>query len=441
VPSLTAADARRARAFPSFRDFVDDALFHPRWGYYATGRVRFGEGGHYDTFPTALSPLFGRMVAGAARRAWVTAGRPRRFEVCELGAGNGQLCLDTVATVGTRAGERAWREFARAFHYRVVERSPALVARQRATLGPLAAAVTWTRTDLSRRRMRLRLGRHGLVVANEVLDCLAHHKIVRGDDGEARVVFVVPTRRGRPLGRAALAGVLARDGAAVRYREVALPLAAVPGLRAFLARYCPERLAAPRAFPPYFACPEMPALVRAAGRLYDAAEVLWIDYGDLRPFHLRAAATRRLFAGPPRSKRGVYDAPGHDDVTFMVDFTVVARAARTAGLDVTYWGGQGALARAGRVRLDAAAVELVARTRALGWMLDVMGVGPERAWRQGGLTWSGNGARGGALRAGIARDVEEFLGRRRTRFRMMALSNGPTAFRAADRWRARRTGC
>src|SRR5262252_5897338 len=78
----------------TYRDFVDDALFHPRYGYYATGAVRFGEGGHYDTFPTALSPLVGRMVAGAARRVWIRAGRPARFEVCELGAGNGQLCLD-----------------------------------------------------------------------------------------------------------------------------------------------------------------------------------------------------------------------------------------------------------------------------------------------------------------------------------------------------------
>ena len=51
---LTAAEARLARTFPSYRDFVDDALFAPTWGYYAAGRVRFGEGGHYDTFPLAL---------------------------------------------------------------------------------------------------------------------------------------------------------------------------------------------------------------------------------------------------------------------------------------------------------------------------------------------------------------------------------------------------
>src|SRR5215470_13081500 len=129
MPALSPKDARRARTLPSYRDFVDDALFHPRWGYYSTGAVRFGEGGHYDTFPTALSPLVGRMVAGAARRWWLRAGGPRAFEVCELGAGNGQLCLDTVVTVATRADVPGWREFARAFRYRVIERSPALIAR------------------------------------------------------------------------------------------------------------------------------------------------------------------------------------------------------------------------------------------------------------------------------------------------------------------------
>ncbi len=436
----SSAEARRGRALPSFRDFVDDALFHPRWGYYSTGAVRFGEGGHYDTFPTALSPLVGRMVAGAAHRLWTRVGRPRRFEVCELGAGNGQLCLDTVATIAMRAKEPAWRAFAKAFRYRVIERSPALIARQRAKLGPLAAHVAWTRADLSRGRRRLRLGRHGFVVANEVLDCLAHHKIVAGPDGEARVVFVVATRRGRTLGRRALGRVLAAGGDGVRYREVALPLDRVPGLRAFLAHHCPERLAARGAFPPYFACPAMPTLVRATARLYDVAEVLWIDYGAHRPFHLRAPEHRRVFAGPPRSKRTVYDAPGRDDVTFMVDFTVVERAARDAGLTVSHDGGQGALARAGGVRIGAREIDLVARTRAVGWMLDVMGLGPERAWRQGGLTWSSETARGGALRAGIVRDVEEFLGRRPSRFRMMALSSGPTVFRGSAR-RGRRTDC
>src|SRR5262249_16663005 len=94
------------------------------------------------------------------------------------------------------------------------ERSPALVARQQAQLGPLAARVSWTRADLSHRAARdTPWAEVGMVVANEVLDCLAHHQIVRGTDGAPRVVFVVPR-----LGRAAVPAPPLRGGARGRSR-------------------------------------------------------------------------------------------------------------------------------------------------------------------------------------------------------------------------------
>src|SRR5262250_2483210 len=129
--------SNRARRLLSFGDFVDDALFHPRWGYYATGGVRFGSGGHYDTYPLALSPLFGRMVAQYGFQQWRRVGAPARYEICELGAGNGQLCLDTLLWTQERARhDRGWRAFADAMRYRILERSPSLLTRQRQQLGP-----------------------------------------------------------------------------------------------------------------------------------------------------------------------------------------------------------------------------------------------------------------------------------------------------------------
>jgi hypothetical protein len=166
-------------------------------------------------------------------------------------------------------------------------------------------------------------------------------------------------------------------------------------------------------------------LVRNVSRLYRAAEMLWLDYGHRRPFHRRTPAARRVFAGPPRSGRSVYDAPGADDITFMVDFSVVAEAARDAGLTVAFYGGQGKLAAHGGVRLDRRAVDEIVRYRTLGWMLNLIGVGPERAWRQGGLTF-GRGGRGGRLGAGVKRDVAEFLGRRPSHFRLLVLTTGGT---------------
>jgi hypothetical protein len=97
--------------------------------------------------------------------------------------------------------------------------------------------------------------------------------------------------------------------------------------------------------------------------------------------------------------------------------------------------------QASRVRVGRGTVARIGQARVASWLLDVVGVGPERAWRQGGLTWTKQGAKGGGVEAGIARDLDELLGKRPSRFRMLAISSGPSVFRASDRRRAQRTGC
>lgn len=420
-------DAQRevAATYPSYRDFVDAALFAPAWGYYSTGAIRFGEGGHYDTYPIALSPVFGEIVAARAFRQWERCGRPRRFDVCELGAGNGQLCLDVLVTATARAAQStAWRAFDRALRYHVVERSPALAERQRAKLGPASARVDWTLADLSAGTSAPRFGDAALVVANEVLDCLAHHKIVRHAGAAPAVAFVVPRLGARQIPARELDAVMAdpRRRGQVRFHEVDLALDVVPGLAAFCAEYVPELRATPRAHAPYFAAPEIPRLVANVGRLYRRSEMLWIDYGDTRAFHLRAPERRKVFAGPPRSGHAIYDHPGEDDITFMVDFTVAMDAARRAGLRVVDYGPQGRLLRGTGIRLPAAAtVDRILAYRAVEWMQGLVSPAPERAWRQGSFTWSGGTARGGRLRASVARDLETFVGRRRSSFQVLVL--------------------
>jgi SAM-dependent MidA family methyltransferase len=439
----SAEEVRRiATLFPSYRDFVDDALFHPAWGYYSTGQVRFGEGGHYDTFPLSLSPLFGRMLAEYAYRFWRRAGQPPRFEICELGAGNGQLCLDALIAVSEPAGHgRAWRRFAAALRYRIIERSPALIVRQRATLGPLAASVTWTKADLSQRAARgAPFAPCGLVFANEVLDCLSHHKVVPRPDGPG-VVYVIPSlppsvpvKSGqidfvagvdcgeRAVPRAALGAVLTDERLRphVTFEEVVLPVRVVPALHEFVHRYYPEFFYMDT-FRPYFACPAITTLVRNTARLYRRSECVWIDYGETAAFHLTAPEKRRVFAGPPRSGASIYRDPGRDDITFLVDFTVVATAAEQAGQRLKFFGEQGELGRRSGVELDRAARDLIVRYRTLGWMLALAGLGPEREWRHTGLTWSPRHAKGGRLRDDVNKAIGEFVGTRSSNFKLMIL--------------------
>ena len=193
------------------------------------------------------------------------------------------------------------------------------------------------------------------------------------------------------------------------------------GLAPFLRRHYPEFFETGRTSPPYFACPQLERFMRNTRRLYRNADALWIDYGDTRCFHLTTPEGKRFVAGPPRSNRRLYDAPGRDDLTVMVDFSVAETAAEDAGWRPMFYGQQAALARFSGVRLDARAQELIVRYRALGWMLSVVGAGPEAEWRQGALSWRRKGSTGERLRDTVRRDVEEFLGRRPTPFRMLLL--------------------
>jgi SAM-dependent MidA family methyltransferase len=438
----SAAAARNSRHLRSFRDYVDAALFHPQWGYYSSGAVRFGIGGHYDTYPLALSPIFGRMLAQYAFNLWRRQGCPNEFELCELGAGNGQLCLDTLLWVIQRATrERAWRRFESALRYLIVERSRALSERQRRVLGPVGARVRWKCLDLSRTIPRTApWGSCGLIFGNEVLDCLPHHKIVRGSNGEMRVTFVAPgirlqgDRRGtshRPISWERLAQHMAAPPPRpdLVFEEVAEPLTKVRGLAPFLRRNYPE-IAARASSSACFVSPEIERIVEATAKLYERGEVLWIDYGGQRTDIRDLPVHRRVFAGPPRSEHGVYDSPGRDDITFLVDFTLVREAARRNGLTCSYFGPQSELARRSGIAFDRRAVDLVVRTRALGWMLSVIGA-DSQDWQRTGLSWGDSPATPTSLRRYVRRSFNEFLGRYSTPFKLMILRHsGRTSVRA-----------
>jgi SAM-dependent MidA family methyltransferase len=73
----------------SFRDFVELALYHPQFGYYATDSARVGKEGDFVTSPT-LSPVFGFAISRLvneflARNAGVTS------TIVDIGCGDGGL--------------------------------------------------------------------------------------------------------------------------------------------------------------------------------------------------------------------------------------------------------------------------------------------------------------------------------------------------------------
>src|SRR3989442_15184659 len=89
-----------------FESFMRLALYHPRFGYYAT-RVP-GSGGDYGTAPS-LTPWFGRLVARELRAMWDALGRPDPFTVIEAGAGRAGLPPARPQAAGHFRGGPPWR--------------------------------------------------------------------------------------------------------------------------------------------------------------------------------------------------------------------------------------------------------------------------------------------------------------------------------------------
>ena len=112
----------------TFGDFMEDSLHHPIWGYYADGRVLFGESSDaadFTTFPVSMRPHFGAMLGERIHQLWHACGAPSDFTILELGAGLGTLAHDLLDHL------RAKRpELYSAAHYIIGERSTALRALQ-----------------------------------------------------------------------------------------------------------------------------------------------------------------------------------------------------------------------------------------------------------------------------------------------------------------------
>lgn len=75
----------------SFARYMEFALAHPVYGYYASGRGAPGrEGADFLTAPET-SPYFGRCLAVQVAECWYRLGTPAHFTIWEPGAGAGTL--------------------------------------------------------------------------------------------------------------------------------------------------------------------------------------------------------------------------------------------------------------------------------------------------------------------------------------------------------------
>ena len=187
--------------FPSFLDYQDMVLFHPKFGYYSSGRVSFSS--DYQTFPIVLSPYFGQMITEQIFRMWqgmVRAGtlRPNeQFTIAEFGAGDGAMAesiLDYIVSEALDRHDKQWTDFANQVHYICYDRSPTLNKTQRERNSRFGKRFDAREADATDLTATIRPGSlKGVILSNELPDAFSVHKVILSTNGPAEVAFVAPS--------------------------------------------------------------------------------------------------------------------------------------------------------------------------------------------------------------------------------------------------------
>lgn len=296
LPDLIRAEISRRGPIP-FRDFMELALYHPQYGYYASGRAAIGRSGDFFT-NVSIGPLFGWLVAEQCEEVWRRIGLPERFTIVEQGAFRGDFALDLLTHLRAR-----FPEFVSRIEYLIVE--PSLQARtaQEQTLGPFSGHVRWIPNVADLPRFT------GVHFSNELLDAFPVH-LVKWTGSEWVEEHVADSEAGLTL----TAGPLSQSGLAPR-------LAALPPV------------------PPGYQTElnlEALAWLDAVAPKLERGVILAIDYGFSRDeYHRpdRTDGTLSAYANHQR-ERDPLARPGEIDLTAHVDFTTLAEHALGCGLDL-----------------------------------------------------------------------------------------------------------
>ncbi len=261
---------------------MERALTEPGLGYYATSDQRPTRAGDFLTAPE-LHPVFGRCIGRLLAEVWTRLGEPTGFAVREWGAGRGTLA--TTAVDGLAADGSA-----------------------------LAGVVEWQPLDVPGRHPDLTRGRMtGVVIANEYLDALPVHRLVRRGD---RIVerYVTWT-----------------EGWFAEIEDAPSDPRLIDGWAAAGVTLADGQLAEIR--------PAAEAWLRQAAADLDRGVVLVIDYGHAAPdlYGPRRMAGTLVTYRHHVAGDDPFAAIGGQDITAHVDFSALERTAVASGLVSLGW--------------------------------------------------------------------------------------------------------
>jgi SAM-dependent MidA family methyltransferase len=156
----------RANGPISFAWFMEQVLYHPRFGYYASGRCQIGRRGDYFT-NVSVGPLFGGLLAAQFVEIWTLLGKPADFTIVEQGAHHGEFAADVLKSIRDNLPDFFWP-----LQYRIVEPFAVLQDRQAQRLAEFGHKIKWCDSVDA---LEPFVGVH---FSNELLDAMPVHLVV-----------------------------------------------------------------------------------------------------------------------------------------------------------------------------------------------------------------------------------------------------------------------
>lgn len=282
-----------------FAELMDLALYHPEHGYYLQPKTRTGKAGDFFT-NVSVGSVYGQLLADQFAAMHQILGAPPRFTILEQGAEDGQLAFDILE----RLKQTAPQAYS-ATIYLVIEPHRAKQGAQQDRLAAFHSRVAWL-SKLEEVRPFT-----GVAHAHELVDAFPVHLVEHHADGWHEL------------------GVKMEDD-----RLIYTPL---PELAPELAAHL-RRIPAPPPRTVYRTEVNLAALgwIQDIARVLHRGFVLVLDYGYPRDAYYAPHRREGTLSCYRRHQRDhdPLSALGEKDITAHVDFTSLAEAGITAGLEL-----------------------------------------------------------------------------------------------------------
>ncbi len=279
-----------------FAAFMASALYHPDYGYYTSAPGPWVSSPDFLTAPQ-IGPALGDAIATLAAAVDVAIDRPDRFDLVDIGSGDGRLIRSTLTALQQRF-PGLWRRV-RACS---VERGQSGRESQIGELPDVPGGF-----DLVADLEQVASGLTGLVYSNELLDAFPVHRVVLRDgvllEGHVDVDEAGFVERFLPPSTEAIEAHLAHNGVDLREGQIAeVCLAAEPWGQQVGAR-----------------------LARGGWLTIDYGHETSTLYNESRPIGTLVCQRRFTLHDDPLR------CPGSDDITTQVDFGNLRRIAQEQG--------------------------------------------------------------------------------------------------------------